>query len=240
MPASCLSCGAPLSTTDTDCPACGGRPVVPTGRVAAGAQPPPRVPGRLATGTVVRSGPVRQEPVVDRSFVWASRIGAALTAAALVLAVLAHASLGPLLVACGAAAAVLPLVGAGLRSTLPRSAREPGTPWWLWVLPLQERVRSRTVDVADLVLKDVTGTEHVCVVAGNLGPGAPGTGTAVEAYGRRDRSGRVIVRQLVVADTGRILRPRRPASGRLTRVFAAAAAAAWFAAATTLLVLAAS
>ncbi len=239
MPVSCLSCGAPLSTTDTDCPACGGRPVAPAGRVAAATEPPPRVPGRLATGTVLRSGPVRQEPVLGQSLVWASRIGAALTAAALAVAVLAHASLGPLLVVCGAAAVVLALLGAGLRTTLPADARETGKPWWSWVLPLRERARSRTVDVSDLVLKDVTGTEHVCVVTGKLIPGAPATGTVVEAYGRRDRSGRVVVRQLVDTGTGRVLRPRLPASGRLTRILAVATAVVWTAAATAVFVLAA-
>jgi len=64
-------------------------------------------------------------------------------------------------------------------------------------------------------------------------------GTDVEAYGRRDRVGRVVVRQLVVAGTGRVLRPRLPLPARLARVLAAATAVAWFAAATALLVLAA-
>ena len=244
MPASCLSCGAPLSTTDTDCPACGGRPAVPAGRAAAGrtgvgAGPPSGVPGRLATGTVVRSGTLRREPVMGRSFVWASRIGAVLTTAALTVAVLAHTPAGPLLVVCSAAAAVLPLLGVGLRTTLPTAVREAGRPWWPWVLPLQERARSLTVDVADLVLKDVTAAEHVCVVIGKLTPAAPEPGTAVEVYGRRDRAARIVVRQLVVVGTGQVLRPRLPVSGRLTRVVASAAASVWFAAATALLVLAA-
>jgi hypothetical protein len=176
---------------------------------------------------------------MGRSFVWASRTGAMLTVAALAVAVLAHAPIGPLLAVCGGAAVVLPLFGAGLRTTLPAAAREGGTPWWPWVLPLQERARSRTADVSDLVLKDVTGAEHVCVVAGRLTPASPEPGTAVEAYGRRDRVGRVVVRQLVVTGTGQVLRPRLPASGRLTRVVAAATAVVWFAAAAALLVLAA-
>ncbi len=238
MPASCLSCGNPLSSADTDCPSCGGRPAASAGRAATGTEPP-RVPGRLATGTVVRSGPVRHEPVLPRGFVWASRIGAVLTGAALAVAVLAHASLAPLLAICGAVAVVLPALGAGLRATLPAAARDAETPWWPWVLPLQERARARTADVADLVLKDVTGAEHVCVVTGKLTPAGPDAGTAVEVYGRRDRSGRVVVRQVVVAGTGRVLRPRLPLAGRLTRAAAAATAVVWFAAATGLLVLAA-
>ncbi|MEV6829489.1 hypothetical protein [Amycolatopsis sp. NPDC051102] len=242
MPASCFSCGTPLSTTDTDCPACGGHPPAPGGAVPAGtaaaAGPPPRVPGRVATGTVVRAGAVRQEPVIGRSLVVASRTGAALTAAALAVAVVAHAPIGPLLVVCGVAAVVLPLLGAALRSTLPATARRTGTPWWPWVLALQERARARTADVSDLVVKDVTGTEHGCVVTGRLTPAPPGPGTGVEVYGRRDRAGRVVVRQLVLAGTGQVLRPRLSAAGRLTRIAAAATAAAWFAAATALLALA--
>lgn len=245
MPASCFSCGTPLSTTDTDCPACGGHPgalATPAGPVPAGttaaAGPPPRVPGRLATGTVVRAGAVRQEPVVGRGLVVASRAGAALTAAALAVAVVAHVPIGPLLVVCGAAAAALPLPGAVLRSALPATAHQARSPWWPWVLALQERVQARTADVSDLVVKDVTGTEHGCVVPGRLTPAPPGPGTAVEVYGRRDRAGRVVVRQLVVAGTGRVLRPRLPASGRLTRIAAVATAAVWFAAATALLALA--
>jgi hypothetical protein len=239
MPASCLSCGTPLSTTDTDCPTCGGRPVAPAARSGAGTGSPPRVPGRLAIGTVVRSGPSRQEPVLSRTFVWASRIGAVLTAAALAVAALAHAPLGPSLAVCCIAAAVLPLLGAGLRTTLPAAARATGKPWWPWVLPLQERARSHTADSSDLALKDVTGAEHVCVVAGKLTPTTPEMGTVVEAYGRRDRTGRVVVRQLVITGTGQVLRPRLPVSGRLTRVVAAATAAVWMATAAALLVLAA-
>ncbi|MDQ7807300.1 hypothetical protein Q5425_26490 [Amycolatopsis sp. A133] len=174
---------------------------------------------------------------MDRRYLWATRIGAAFTTAALTVAVLAHAPIGPLLAVCCAAAVVLPLLGAGLWATLPAAAREPGKPWWPWVLPLQERARSRTVDVADLVLKDVTGAEHTCVVTGRLVPAPPEPGTVVEAYGRRDRAGRPAVRQLVLTGTGRVLRPRVPAPARLTPVVAGATAAVWFAAAAALLVL---
>jgi hypothetical protein len=243
MPASCLSCGTPLSTADTDCPACGGRPEASGVRVWAGSAlpdgPAPSVPGRLATGTVIRAGVIRREPVMSRSFVWATRIGAALTAAALVVAVLAHAPIVLLLAVCGAAAAVLPLLGAGLRATLPADARERGNPGWPWVLPLRERARARSAEVFDLVIKEMTGAEHICVVAGRLAPAPPERGTDVEAYGRRDGAGRVVVRQLVIVGTGQVLRPRLPISDRLTRVVAAATAAVWFATATALLVLAA-
>lgn len=247
MPTSCPSCGTPLSTTDPDCPACGshpgGRSAPSGGRAPAGTGPPdgppPRVPGRLATGTVIRGGAIRQEPIMSRNYVWASRIGAVFTAAALAVAVLAHAAIGPLLLVLGAAAVLLPLLGAGLRASLPAAARDVGNASWPWVLPLRDRARSRSVDVCELVLKDVTGAEHVCAVTGRLTPAPPEQGTAVDAYGRRDRAGRVAVRQLVVVGTGEVLRPRLAASGRFTLVVAAAAAVAWFATAIALLVLAA-
>ncbi|WP_328618130.1 hypothetical protein OHS18_20495 [Amycolatopsis sp. NBC_00355] len=176
---------------------------------------------------------------MSRSFVWATRTGAALTVVALAVAVLTHAPIGSLLVVCCAAATLLPLFGAGLRATLPVAAREAGNRSWPWVLPMQERSRSRTAEVSDFVVKDVTGVEHVCVVTGRLVPAPPEQGTVVEAYGRRDRAGRVVLRQLVVVGTGRVLTPRRPAADRLTRVAAAATAAVWFAAAAALLILAA-
>jgi len=155
-----------------------------------------------------------------------------------VVAVLTHAPIWPLLAVCGAAAAALPMLGASLRATLPVAARKGGNCGWPWVFPLQARARSRTTEVSDLVVKDVTGAEHVCAVTGKLAPSPPEPGTAVEVYGRRDRAGRVVVRQLVVADSGRVLRPRLPASDRLTRIVAVATAAVWFATAAALLVLA--
>ncbi|WP_143168812.1 hypothetical protein [Amycolatopsis australiensis] len=243
----CLSCRVPLGSADTHCPACGTQAgqtsaEPPPRRVLVSAAPvndgpPSSVPGRVATGTVVRSAVVRHEPIMSRNFLWAARIAAVLTALTVVPAVAARAPAGELLLVLGGAAVSLLVPGILLRSSMSASVRRSaGGPGWPWTLPLRPAAGADTGPVSSIVVKDVEGAEHTCVARGTFVPRPPAAGAMVEVYGRRDRVGKIVVRQLVSAGTGDIVTPRSPIACRLQRAAECAAVAVWAATACALLV----
>ncbi|GGM89160.1 hypothetical protein GCM10011609_27490 [Lentzea pudingi] len=163
-------------------------------RPAAGDLTDQHVPGRVAVGTITRIGAVRQEPFVRRtSFAVAAWGCAALTVAEVVVS----AAVGGMSLL--AKAVLVTVVVTAATYALRRCAPEPGG-----------------VDVHPLWVTDVTGKEHACRVRGSTAQGLPLEGTGVEVYGRADKSGSVLVRELVT-DGGQAWHPRLPLPQRIVR-----------------------
>ncbi|MGI5499008.1 hypothetical protein [Lentzea sp. CA-135723] len=163
-------------------------------RSAAGDLTDQRVPGRVAVGTVTRIGAVRQEPFVRRTSLAVAAWGcAALTVAEVaVSAVVGGMSLLARMI-------VVTVVVTAAAYVLRRSTPAPDE-----------------VDVHHLWVRDANGAEHACRVRGSIKQGIPLEGTGVEVYGRVDRSGSVLVRELIT-DGGETWRPRLPLSQRISR-----------------------
>ncbi|MFD4669979.1 hypothetical protein ACFWNN_09605 [Lentzea sp. NPDC058450] len=163
-------------------------------RSAAGDLTDRPVPGRVAVGTVTRIGAVRQEPFARRTGLTVAAWGcAALTVAEVAVS----AAVGGMSLL--AKAIVVTVVVTAAAYVLRRSAPRPGE-----------------VDVHHLWVKDADGAEHACRVRGSIKQGLPLEGTGVEVYGRAEKSGSVLVRELV-ADGGETWRPRLPLPQRISR-----------------------
>ncbi|NKE58151.1 hypothetical protein FXN61_15485 [Lentzea sp. PSKA42] len=162
-------------------------------RPAAGDLTDQRVPGRVTVGTITRIGVVRQEPPMRRSTTLAAWGCAALT--------VAEVAFSPVVggVSLLAKAIVVITVVTAVTFALHRWVPRPGV-----------------IDVQPFWVKDVTGTEHPCRVSGSLPHGLPAEGTGVEVYGRADKSGSVLVRELIT-DDGQACRPRLPLPHRIAR-----------------------
>lgn len=153
-----------------------------------------RVPGRVAVGTVTRIGTVRQEPFVRRTSLTVAAWGcAALTVAGVAVSPVAGGM--SLLARAIVVAVVVTAAAYALRRWTPKPDE---------------------VDVHPLWVKDATGAEHPCRVRGSMTHGLPLEGTGVEVYGRVDRSGSALVRELIT-DDGRAWRPRLPLPQRILR-----------------------
>lgn len=205
MRTQCAECAKPLSDDDPSCLSC---------------QP---VPGRMAVGTVVVVGRIHQEPIVDQRFVVLTRVAAALTCLGLLgtvpaggLDLIGHA----LLVAGGCVALVL-VLGCVLWTVVPARGTNPLT------LPMRSAVRDRTVDVSTLSVKEISGATVICDVRGAVRGPAPVRGDVVEVYGRRTRTGAVLVRQFVDRSSGAALPVRLPAACVTARLVSAAIAGVW-------------
>ncbi|RDI24491.1 hypothetical protein [Lentzea flaviverrucosa] len=167
------------------------------------------VPGRVAVGTITRIGAVRQEPPVRRSTapaLWGS----------MALAV-AEAALSPVVGGVSMLAKAALVIGVVTAATfaLHRWAPRPGA-----------------TEVHPFWVKDVTGAEHPCQVRGFTRRGLPAEGTGVQVYGRTDRSGTVLVRELIT-DDGQVCRPRLPLRQKIVRGVELLNVALWAAAALT-------
>ncbi len=169
-----------------------------------------RVPGRVAVGTITRIGvAVRQEVPVGRNRTLATWGCAALAVAGVALSpVVGGVSLLAKAVLTVAVAVVAVFA-------LHRWVPKPGA-----------------VDVHPFWVKDVTGTEHPCRASGAVPHGLLVEGTGVQVYGRVDKTGSVLVRQLIT-DDGRVCRPRLPLRQRIARGAGLVKAALWFGAALT-------
>ncbi len=146
---------------------------------------PPLTDG-LASGTVTRVALVRQISVVTRrttALAWLMAIPCVLGVT--LAPVVGGVSLlfKTLLVACAGGFAVVVVHRWGPQ---PRMADE--LPFWI---------------------KDVSGTEHECLVRGKLPKGPPGQGSSLDVHGRRSPTGAILVRRLVNAN-GEVSRPRLP------------------------------
>jgi hypothetical protein len=164
----------------------------------------------MAVGTVTRIGVVRQEPPMRRRTTLTAWSCAALAAVELVLtpfaggvSMLAKALL--VIAVCGSAVYAL-------RRWLPHPSAIDVHPFWI---------------------KDVTGSEHSCLVCGDLREGALAQGAEVEVYGWVDSSGSVVVRQLITAG-GEVCKPRLPLPHRMSRGAAFLIIALWATAALTI------
>ncbi|WP_330277836.1 hypothetical protein OG205_20480 [Lentzea sp. NBC_00516] len=163
-------------------------------RPAAGDLTDQRVPGRVAVGTVTRIGTVRQEPFVRRTSLTVAVWGCvALTVAEVAFSpVLGGMSL---LAKAFVATFVVTAAACALRRWTPKPDKVDVHPFWV---------------------TDATGAEHPCRVRGSMTHGLPLEGTGVEVYGRVDRTGSVLVRELVT-DGGQASRPRLPLPQRILR-----------------------
>ncbi|WHT17550.1 hypothetical protein N8J89_31135 [Crossiella sp. CA-258035] len=181
-------------------------------------------------GTVIDIGAVRQEPVVERTTVLLLRFGMVLTAGGL----LAAAPLGgAVLLARAAAATAACLVlaiglGVALRAALPAEIRRDVPPArWSLTLPVRAEIRKFTREVQVMTLKELSGAEHRCSAPGWFSPTPPKRGDIVDVYGRRTRSGTVIVRHLVATATGQTMVVRLRLREVSTQVTTMALAALW-------------
>lgn len=176
------------------------------GRSAAEEQ---RVPGRVAVGTITRIGVVRQEPPVRRTTLLVAWGCAAIA--------VAGAALSPLVggVSLLAKAVLVITVVTAAVFAVHRWGPKPGE-----------------VDVHPFWVKDVTGGEHPCRARGVVPHGLPPEGTGVQVYGRVDKSGSALVRELIT-DDGRVCRPRLPLPQRIARGAGLLTVALWTGAALT-------
>jgi hypothetical protein len=177
----------------------------------------------MAVGTVVVVGQISQEPIVDQRIVVLTRVAAALACVGLLgtvpvggLDLIGHA----LLVAGGCLALVL-VLGCVLWTVVPTRGTNPLT------LPMLSAVRDRTVDVSSLSVKEISGTTVICDVRGAVRGPAPARGDIVEVYGRRTRTGAVLVRQFVDKSSGTTLPVRMPAACVTARLVSAGIAGVW-------------
>ncbi|WP_447007208.1 hypothetical protein ACRAKI_12360 [Saccharothrix isguenensis] len=175
-------------------------------------------------------GTVRQEAVVERTTVLLLRFGMVLTAGGLVASAPlgGTALLGRAALATAACLVLAAGLGVALRATLPADLRRGVPPVrWSLTLPVRAQIRSLTRDVQVMTVIEVSGAEHRCYARGRFSPALPKLGDMVDVYGRRTRSGPVVIRHLVDSTTGRTtaVRPRRREVA--TRVTATALAALW-------------
>ncbi|GHH44265.1 hypothetical protein [Lentzea cavernae] len=161
---------------------------------AAGKTTDQGVPGRVAVGTVTRFGLVRQEPLARRRSATLGAWGCA------VLAV-AEVALSPVVggVPLLAKAVLVIAVVTAVTFAVHRWVPKPGN-----------------VDVHPFWVKEVTGVEHPCRVRGSLPRGLPAEGTGVQVYGQAEKSGSVLVRELIT-DDGQVYRARLPLPHRIAR-----------------------
>ncbi|MEU5692276.1 hypothetical protein [Actinosynnema sp. NPDC020468] len=229
-----------MSGRDDGCPSCGS---------SGPAAPPDRaVPGRAVVGTVVSVGLPRSEPVVGRRVLRWARVAAAVTGV-LALVTLPVDGMSALARDFAVAAFALPallVLGVVLHRVTPRP---PAVEWDLervsparavlrrLALPLSGAVRGREVDVLEVAVKQVSGAVVDCGIRGAVRPAMPVKGAAVEVYGRRDRSGRVVVRHFVDRTTGAVATVGSPLAATTTRIAMWCAAGVWTAAGAVLVLL---
>ncbi|WP_146175105.1 hypothetical protein [Umezawaea tangerina] len=184
---------------------------------------------------MIRFGVVRQVPAVGRRTTALTATAAVLTLCGLVAAPLVGnlALLQRSLLVTALCVVVLVVLGVLLRTTLPTDDRRlaGGSVLWPLVLPMRAVVLSRTADLRFLWVKDITGVEHECAVRGRWAPSPPAVGDIVDVYGRRTKSGVILLRHLVSTTTGDTTTGRPPTSCTVARATSIAIIVVWAAAA---------
>ncbi|WP_132117882.1 hypothetical protein [Actinocrispum wychmicini] len=170
---------------------------------------------------------------MDQHIVAATRVLAVLTCVGLVATVPVGggAMFGRALLVVAVGLVLLLVTGCVLVMAVRPAAEAGGTTFGAitrpLTLPMRSVVRERTVDVSSFSIKEVSGATVNCDVRGAVRAAAPSRGDMVEVYGKRLRTGAVLVHQFVDRTSGTTLPVRMPVACVTARLASVAVAALW-------------